>query len=92
MNRELGIFAIVVGGVALVMGILVLVIPTPSVGLGIGFLVVGVPLTVFGIWAAATKPSMESQRPSAPTQPTNPRPKSKFQQILEGLSIFSFFH
>lgn len=85
MNRQLGIGAIVGGAALLVMGVLVLLVPTPSGGLGIGFLVVGVPLTVVGIWLA-TQRSASAEHTEAPTRT---RPKSKFHQILDGLSFFS---
>ena len=89
MNRELGIFAIVVGAAALVMGVLVLLVPTPSVGLGIGFLVVGVPLTAVGIWTATSPRFVSTERPAGPARPVDDRPRSTFRQILDGLSFFS---
>jgi membrane protein implicated in regulation of membrane protease activity len=85
MNRQLGIVAIVIGAAALAMGVLVLLVPTPSVGLGIGFLVVGVLSTVVGIRAATTRRSAGGERPGAPPET---RPRSKFRQVLDGLSFF----
>ena len=89
MVRQLGIAAIVIGAVALVMGVLVLLVPTPSVGLGIGFLVVGVPLTAVGIWTATSQRFVSTERPGGPARPVDDRSRSKFRQILDGLSFFS---
>lgn len=89
MNRQLGIAAIVIGAVAIAMGILVLLVPTPSVGLGIGFLVVGVPLTAVGIWMATSQGFASAEPPSTPAPPADGRPKSKLRQVLDGLSFFN---
>ena len=89
MGRQLGIAAIVVGAIALAMGVLVLLVPTPSVGLGIGFLVVGVPLIACGIWAATSPRFASTERPGEPAPPVDRRPKSTFRQILDGLSFLS---
>ncbi len=89
MVRQLGIAAIVIGAVALVMGVVVLLVPTPSVGLGIGFLVVGVPLTAVGIWTATSQRFADTERPGGPARPADGRPRSTFRQILDGLSFFS---
>lgn len=89
MSRQLGIAAIVIGAVALVMGALVLLVPTPSVGLGIGFLVVGVPLTAGGIWTATSQRFASPEPPGGPARPGADRPKSTFRQILDGLSFFN---
>ena len=89
MVRQLGIAGIVIGAVALVMGVVVLLVPEPSVGLGIGFLVVGLPLTAVGVWTATSRRFASTERPGEPARPVAGRPKSKFRQILEGLSFFS---
>ena len=89
MVRQLGITAIVVGVIALAMGVLVLLVPTPSVGLGIGFLVVGVPLIAVGIWTATSQRFANEERTGRPAPPAAGRPKSAFREILDGLSFFS---
>ena len=89
MVRQLGIAAIVVGVVFLGMGVLVLLVPTPSVGLGIGFLVVGVPLTAVGIWTATSQRFASAEPPGGPEGPVDRRPKSILRQILDGLSFLS---
>ena len=89
MARQLGIAAIVIGAIALAMGVLVLLVPTPSVGLGIGFLVVGIPLTAVGIWTATSQRFADVEPPGGPARPVDGRPRSKFRQILDGLSFFN---
>lgn len=93
MTRPLGAAAIVIGAAFLVMGALVLLVPEPSVGLGIGFLVVGVLATAVGIRAAVTKAPAGPERPGAPAgRPAAHRaaqPKSKFRQVLDGLTFFN---
>lgn len=89
MNRQLGIAGIVIGTVTLVMGVVVLLVPTASVGLGIGFLVVGVALTAVGIWTATSQRFVETKPPGGPTQPVDGRSRSRFHQILDGLGFFS---
>ena len=88
MNRQLGIAAIVIGAAFGLMGVLVLVVPEPSVGLGIGFLVIGVLCAALGIRLVRTpdRPGPQAARPWTVEPP--PRPKSTLRQILDGLTFF----
>lgn len=93
MTRPLGVAAMIIGAAFLIMGALVLLVPEPSVGLGIGFLVVGFAVASIGVrTAVTTRPADAERQPapaSRPARPRDDRPKSKFRQILDGLSFFN---
>ena len=50
---------------------------------------IGVLLTAVGIWTATSQRYADAEPPGGPARPADGRPKSKFRQVLDGLSFFN---